>query len=105
VRVGEQIIPVEMSDVACFYSEDKANFLMTFDGHKYMIDITMDALVEELDPSCFFRVSRGCIVARKAVRSVTRQPGPRLSLSMQPKPPVEITVSRARVDDFLAWLE
>lgn len=105
VRIGEQIIPVEMSDAACFYSEGKSNFLMTFSGQKYVIDSTMDTLEGELDPTRFFRVSRGCIVARKAVKSVTRQLGSRLKLAMEPEPPVEMTVSRARVDDFLAWLE
>ena len=105
VRIGEQIIPVEMSDAACFYSEGKSNFLMTFSGQKYVIDSTMDTLEGELDPTRFFRVSRGCIVARKAVKSVTRQLGSRLKLCLEPEPPVEMTVSRARVDDFLAWLE
>lgn len=105
VRIGEQIIPVEMGDAACFYSEGKSNFLMTFSGQKYVIDSTMDTLEGELDPTRFFRVSRGCIVARKAVKSVTRQLGSRLKLAMEPEPPVEMTVSRARVDDFLAWLE
>lgn len=105
VRIGEQIIPVEMADAACFYSEGKSNFLMTFSGQKYVIDSTMDTLEGELDPTRFFRVSRGCIVARKAVKSVTRQLGSRLRLAMEPEPPVEMTVSRARADDFLAWLE
>ncbi len=105
VRIGERIIPVEMADAACFYSEGKSNFLMTFSGQKYVIDSTMDTLEGELDPTRFFRVSRGCIAARKAVKSVTRQLGSRLKLAMEPEPPVEMTVSRARVDDFLAWLE
>jgi len=105
VRIGEQIIPLELSDVACFYSEGKSNYIMTFGGRKYVIDTTMDSLDEGLDPSRFFRVSRGCIVSRKAVRSVTRHLGSRLRLSLEPAPPVEMTVSRARVDDFLAWLE
>ncbi len=105
VRIGEQIIPLELSDAACFYSEGKSNYIMTFGGQKYVIDSTMDSLDGELDPSRFFRVSRGCIVARKAVRSVTRHLGSRLRLSLEPSPPVEMTVSRARVDDFLAWLE
>ncbi len=105
VRIGEQIIPLEMSDVACFYSEGKSNYIMTFGGRKYVIDTTMDSLDGELDPSRFFRVSRGCIVSRKAVRSVTRHLGSRLRLSLEPAPPVEMTVARARAEDFLAWLE
>ena len=52
-----------------------------------------------------FRISRGCIVALGAIRSVTRQFGGRLRIEAEPGPPFEMTVARARVDDFLAWLE
>ncbi len=105
VKIGERIIPVRISDVACFFSEGKSNCLMTADSRKYVIDMTIDSLDGELDPEMFFRVSRGCIVSRGAVKSVTRLGNSRLGIFMEPAPPVELTVSRARVDDFLSWLE
>lgn len=105
VRIGERIIPVNVSDVACFYSEGKSNSLMTDDGKKYIIDMTIDSLDGELDPELFFRVSRGCIVSRKSVKSVTKLANSRLGICLEPEPPVEMTVSRSRVEDFLSWLE
>jgi hypothetical protein len=39
------------------------------------------------------------------VRSVSRHFSGRLRLDLQSTPPFEPTVSRARVEDFLKWLE
>lgn len=105
VRLGDKIIPVDSGDVAYFYSEDKANCLVVADGSRYIVDYTMDSLEHRLDPDQFFRISRGCIVSRHAVKSVTRHLNGRLKLSVDPVCDTELLVSRARVDDFLAWLE
>ena len=105
VNVGEQIIPVSVGDIAFFYSKDKYNWLVGSDGSHYILDTSMDTLEEELDPKRFFRISRGCIVAMPAIRSITRMPGGRLRVIAVPEPPIDMTVARARVEDFLAWLE
>ena len=105
VSVGERIIPVPAQSVAAFFSEDKANYLFTDEGERYLFERSLDALETELDPAEFFRISRGAIVARHAVRSVSRHFSGRLRLDLRPAPPFEPTVSRARVEDFLLWLE
>ena len=60
---------------------------------------------EELDPEKFFRISRGCIIAMKAIVSVIKQVGSRLKIVSNPESSFEMMVSRSRVDDFLDWLE
>lgn len=105
VYVGEQIIPVRTDEIASFFSEEKSNYLLTDDGKRYLIDSTLDALEGELDPAEFFRISRGAIVSRRTVRSVSRHFSGRLRVDLKPVPPFEPTVSRARVEDFLRWLE
>ncbi|MBR3012727.1 MAG: response regulator transcription factor [Bacteroidales bacterium] len=104
VSVGERIIPVKTSDIAYFYSKDKYNYLADTSGAHYIVDASLDTIAAELDPRKFFRISRGCIVSMPAIRSVTRQFGGRLRIDAEPGPPFEMTVARARVDDFLAWL-
>lgn len=105
VYVGEQIIPVRTDEIASFFSEEKSNYLLTDDGKRYLIDSSLDALEGELDPAEFFRISRGAIVSRRSVRSVSRHFSGRLRAELKPEPPFEPTVSRARVEDFLKWLE
>ena len=105
VRCGDRIIPVQSSDIALFFSEDKANYLLTKNGERYLIESTIDSLEGELDPSKFYRISRGCIVAFSAIKSVSRTSTGRLVVISQPASPVELTVSRGRVEGFIAWLE
>lgn len=104
VRVGEKYIPVNTSVMAYFLSEDKSNWLVLGDGTRYLVDSTMDALEKDLDPAQFFRISRGCIVSRSAVKCVLRYINGRLKLSLEPESSQDLLVARARVDDFLKWL-
>lgn len=105
VRLNDRIIPLETSLIAYLYSEDKNNYLVTFDGHKYIIDSSLDLVAEEFNPEQFFRISRSCIVSMKAIDSIVKQAGGRLRIMANPEPAFEMTVSRSRVDDFLRWLE
>ena len=105
VRFNDRIVPLMTSDIAFVYSEEKNNYLVTSDGHKYVIDSSLDVIYEDLNPKDFFRISRGCIMSLKAIRSIVKQAGGRLRIVSEPESPFEMTVSRSRVDDFLAWLE
>jgi len=104
VHLGEKFIPVQTEEIAYFYSESKSCYLVTSEGMKYIMDYSLDSLAEELDPKAFFRISRSCIIAMSAIKSITRQGAGRLLISARPKPDFEMTVSRARVEDFLDWL-
>lgn len=104
VRVGDRIVPLSVKEVAFFYSEDKANCIMTAGGGRYLIESTLEQVESRIDPAGFFRISRGTVVARSAIREAARHLSGRLLLSTIPAAPFEMTVSRARVDDFLRWL-
>ena len=105
IRFNDRIVPLKTSEIAYVYSEEKNNYLVTVDGHKYIIDSSLDVMSEELDPELFFRISRSCILAMKSIRSILKQPGGRLRITAEPASSFEMTVSRSRVDDFLTWLE
>ena len=72
IRFNDRIIPLQTSNIAYVFSEDKNNYMVTFDGQKYIIDSSLDVIAEELDPQYFFRISRSCIVSMKAIDSITR---------------------------------
>ncbi|MDD5891264.1 MAG: LytTR family DNA-binding domain-containing protein [Bacteroidales bacterium] len=105
VRFNDRIIPISTSEIAYVYSEEKSNYLVTFDSHKYIIDSSLDVIIEELDPAVFFRISRGCIIAINAISSIIKQMGGRLKIISKPESSFEMMVSRSRVDDFLEWME
>lgn len=105
VHVGDSIIPIIISDIAMFFSDHKSNYLMTKDGVCYIVDSSMETIEKILNPQLFFRTSRGCIVSRSIIGSVRRHIGGRLRIFAEPEPPMDITVARARVDDFLKWFD
>ena len=105
IKFNDRIVPLKTSEIAYVYSEEKNNYLITIDGQKYIIDSSLDVMSEELDPEKFFRISRSCIVSMTSITSILKQAGGRLRITAEPKSSFEMTVSRSRVDDFMAWLE
>ena len=71
------------------------------------MDDSLDTIAAGLNPSMFFRISRSCIISDQIIDSVSRLMGGRLRISLRPGilAATDFTVSRARVEDFLAWLE
>lgn len=105
IKLNDRIIPINISDIAYIYSEDKNNYLVTFSEKKYIIDSTLDDICEELNPDKFFRISRSCIICSNAISSIVKQGGGRLKIQATPASSFDMTVSRSRVEDFLSWLE
>ena len=104
IRINDRIVPLKTSEIAYVYSEEKNNYLVTFDEQRYIIDSSLDVINDDLNPDKFFRISRSCIVSMKAIKSIIKQTG-RLRIIASPESSFEMTVSRSRVDDFLEWLE
>ena len=104
VRVNDRIVPVKTEQIAYFFSEDKCNYLVTFDGGRYIVDSTMDSIFEDLDPERFFRINRGCILSLSCIDSAVVESG-RYSVEVHPSVGITMLVARARVEDFLNWLQ
>lgn len=107
IKLNDRIVPVRAADIAYFYSEDKNSYLVTTSGSSYVLDDSLDALAEILDPDSFFRISRSCIISEGVIDSVSKLMGGRLRISLKHgyTAATDLTVSRARVDGFLEWLE
>ena len=107
IRLNDRIVPVSVGDVAYFYSEAKNSYIVTRGGKSYVLDDSLDALEAGLDPKAFFRISRGAIIAENVIDSASKLLGGRLRLTLRPGIPTatDLTVSRARADAFLVWLE
>lgn len=111
VYTGDKIVPLKTDDVAYFFSESKGNYAVTKTGARYVMDASLDALVADLDPERFFKISRGCVVAKDVVESVNKLLGGRLAVTVSPAlkkaamGDADLSVSRSRADEFLNWLE
>ena len=105
IRINDRIIPIKTSDIGYFYSEDKNNYVVTKDNNTYLINSTLDEIIEELDPKKFFKISRSCIICIDAIMSIQKQQGGRLRIIPLLNCSFEMTVSRSKVDEFLIWIE
>ncbi len=107
IKLNDRIVPVRAADIAYLFSEDKNSYLVTTSGSSYVLDDSLDTLAENLDPDTFFRISRSCIISEGVIDSVSKLMGGRLRISLKRgyTAATDLTVSRARVDGFLEWLE
>lgn len=103
-KVGQHLKLVEVADIACFYSENKATYIHCFSGRNYPIDVPLEQLEEELDPSKFYRINRKCILNINAIKDIVSFTNSRLEIKLENFNEFQLIVSRERVKDFKTWL-
>jgi two-component system, LytTR family, response regulator LytT len=104
VKQGQKLIPVEVDEIAYFYSEDGISFFVCFDRVKYIFDYSLEEIEQMIDPKLFFRISRQFILGVKSIIQIHNHFNGKLKLDLKPTNEREITVSRERVADFKAWM-
>ena len=104
IKQGDRLIPVEVMEIAYFYTNEKNNFIKTQDDHEYLIDQSLDDIESTLDPKKFIRANRQFILRREAIIKVHLWFGSKLKLDVKPSCSEEVIVSRERASAFRHWL-
>ena len=104
VSLGTKIRSIEVMDVAYFFSEEKATFLVPKEGVAVPIDYSLDQVAGMLNPTHFFRVNRQFLVARPAIQTIHVYSAGKLKIDTQPGSRHEIFVSLSRITEFKDWL-
>ena len=97
------MIPVD--EIECFYSENKGTYAHTVEGRNYLLDTTLEQLVDELSPKTFFRISRKFYVNVNSIKDIISYTNSRLQLKLNNFNDQEVIVAREKVKDFKLWLE
>ena len=106
VRVGEHLKVVPLDQIAYFFSLEKATFLQTVEGRKYVVDYTIDQLETLLDPRRFFRLNRAYLAQQSAIHDIIHYTNSRLQTVLKPlAPDTQVLVSREKVNVFKSWLD
>ncbi len=105
VYVGEQIVSVQTSEIAYFYSVEKSTFLTTHSGKTYGVDLSLDKLEKLLSPKDFFRISRQYFIAFESIKKISMLSKSRIKLILEPLATDETLVSTARTAEFREWLD
>ncbi len=104
VKVGEKLKSIPTSDIAAFYSMAKGTFILTKSGRNYSIEQALDQLIQELDDSQFFKISRKYIVAVDALDEILVHSNSRLLLKIKGLESQDVVVAREKVKEFKTWL-
>jgi two-component system response regulator LytT len=104
VKIGQQLKVILIDEVECFYSENKGIYLHTFENRNYLLDSTLEQIEGELDPKCFYRVSRKFIIPLKAIKEIQVYSNSRLKVILPSYKDEDVIVSREKVSDFKTWI-
>lgn len=105
-RIGNRCFFVAASEIAYCTADDKIVYLVTLDGSRYVVDYTLEALEQILNPVDFFRINRSMIINCSAIQQIKPFLNGRLKLALKTgNIPGEFLVSRERVNSFKTWAE
>lgn len=95
---------LEVEDISYFYLQNKITFAVTFDGREFVIDVSLDKLIEQLDPDRFFRANRQTIISIRSIAKIEPWFGGKVLIHTNPESAQQIVISRERVSLLKIWL-
>lgn len=98
------MLTLDVADISYIYLQNKITFAVTFSGKEYVINDSLDKLVEQLDPDMFFRANRQTILTVKSIAKIESWFGGKISITTNPPSTNRIIISRERVSQFKLWL-
>lgn len=105
IKVGDHIRSVEVKNVDYFVSQEKATYLQTGEGKRFIVDFTLDQVEALVDPSVFFRINRKYLVSFEAIADIVAWSNSRLRLVLRNCDDREVVVAREKVNAFKEWLD
>ena len=101
---GDKLLPVSIDMIQLFYIKDCQVKAVLTHVDDYNFSLTLDELVDCLNPSLFFRVNRQFLISREANKDIDLWFNSRLSINLRHSRMTEkILVSKARVTEFKEW--
>ena len=100
----DKLVPLPVANIAYVYIDTKTVRLVTFEHKNYYLNMTLDDMMEQLDPELFFRANRQFIVARTAIKDISIWFGNKLAVNLSVDVPEKIIISKAKVSDFKSWI-
>lgn len=100
----KEMVTLDVSEVSYIYLQNKITFAVTFSGKEYVLNDSLDKLIEQLNPDIFFRANRQTILNVKSIAKIESWFGGKISITTNPPSANKIIISRERVSQFKLWL-
>ncbi|WP_153799245.1 LytR/AlgR family response regulator transcription factor [Foetidibacter luteolus] len=104
VHYRNKLIPLNVQEIAWFYTVNEVVYANTSGGASYIIELTLEQLQQELNPHNFFRANRQFIISRECIKEVEYYFNGRLFVVTHPLPAEKVIVSKARAPEFKQWM-
>lgn len=104
VKMGEKLISVETDNIACFLTKNGVVYLVTKAGKKYLMDLTLDEIVKDLNPDKYYRVNRQYIMGYDSITAVHKLGKGKLLIDCSFEHDEQIIVSSEKSAAFKSWL-
>ncbi len=104
IKRGQQMSYLKTDNTAYCYADGKLCYAVDFNNNKYLLEINLTELEEQLQPNKFYRINRSLLVNIDAVKKVHTWLGGRLKIELSLSATTETIVSRDRVNGFKDWL-
>ena len=105
IRVGEHLKTISSGEICLFVSQDKITSAITCDSRTYVVDYSLDHLMEIIDTGQFFRISRKAVVSRDAISDIIIYSKSQLKIKLKVRYDEPLIVSREKVNLFKSWLD
>nr|WP_319399042.1 LytTR family DNA-binding domain-containing protein [uncultured Carboxylicivirga sp.] len=104
VPYKDQLLPINISDVSCFYTSDKNTFIYLNNGQKYSYSKSLEQIITTLNPDQFIRANKQFIVSRESVKNITIWFDNRLLITLDTEVPERIFISKNKASEFKNWI-
>lgn len=104
IPVKDKLLPINLKDVACFYTADKSTYVYLRDGNSYLYARTLEQIMASLCPSDFIRANKQFIVSRDSVKDITIWFDSRLLVTLDVEVPERIYISKNKASEFKSWI-
>lgn len=103
-KKGLEYVPVEIDNIAYFFTEHKISFIKDKAGNLYMLDKPLSEIESEIDVTKFFRLNRKFIANISAIKGFKSSGTGRLIITLNPNIEEEVVVSRETAPAFRKWV-
>ncbi len=105
LQKGREYVPMNVSDIAYFFTEHRIVSVFTHVGERYFTDKHLSDVEAELDPTIFFRLNRNYVAHIRAIQKFRPEAKGKIVIDLAPKPDEVVIVSQERAAAFRSWME
>jgi two-component system, LytTR family, response regulator len=104
IKIGDHLKSIHVQEIHYLFSRDKATYMVTVEGKKYLMDPPLEKLEKLLDPVHFFRINRQYIITLHCIKDIISYSNSRYKILIKDCSDNDVLVSRNSVQGFKEWL-